>query len=108
MAEGGSSERGNAKIFDVTKVYSSLSRFEAPVEILLGHLREGRGGFYNYSTKLLACFWFFCLESSRSEKRQRNILVAQIIAWGLACRDFTPARSSEIKLFESYWICSLS
>jgi hypothetical protein len=34
----------NAKIFNATKIYSSLSRFEASVEIFFGHLRGGRGG----------------------------------------------------------------
>jgi hypothetical protein len=77
-------------MFAATKVYSSLSRFEAPVEIFFGHLREGRGGFGNFSSKLLACFWFFCLESLKSEKRQGTILMAQIISWGLACRNSHP------------------
>jgi hypothetical protein len=44
------------RFFYATKVYSSLSRFEAPVDIFFGHLREGRWGFYNFSTKVLACF----------------------------------------------------
>jgi hypothetical protein len=47
-------------------------------------------GVYNSSTKVLSYFWFFCLESSRSEKRQGNILMAHIISWGLACRDSHP------------------
>jgi hypothetical protein len=37
--------KGKCLDFDATKVYSSLSRFEAPVEIFFGHLREGRGVF---------------------------------------------------------------
>jgi hypothetical protein len=41
MAEGGSGERENAKIFNAEKVYSSLSRFEAPVDIFFWYLREG-------------------------------------------------------------------
>jgi hypothetical protein len=45
MAEGGSGERENAKIFNATKILSSLSRFEASVEIFFGHLRGGRGFF---------------------------------------------------------------
>jgi hypothetical protein len=71
-------------------VYSSLSKFEAPVEIFFGHLREGREGFYNFSTKVLACFYLLCLDSSRSEKVQRTILMAHIIPWGLACHESHP------------------
>jgi hypothetical protein len=59
MTEGGSGERENAKIYDATKIYSSLSRFEAQVYIFSGYLRGGQGGgveFQYYGTGMLLIF----------------------------------------------------
>jgi hypothetical protein len=62
----------------VPKVNASLSRFETKSDALFAHLRETDGGFRISVLRYWHAFDCFHLESSRSEKKQGTIMMAQI------------------------------